>query len=395
MTTRSIPQRNAKRPRLALRKHRLGRIILWIFAAIVALAICARPMLPWAVRWYVDRTLNHNLIYEGRVGDVSLHLWRGAYSISNIRIFKRTGDVPEPLLSLKTLDLAIQWNAILHHKVVGVADIEQPVLHFVASSDQSEDQTGAGGAWLDTLRKLFPLQLNRVEIHDGSIHFHSYVRATPVDVYLSHLEASVDDLTNIRNQTTPLLTTVDAHGLAMNEAKFELHMKLNPFAYYPTFEMTARLLGLDVTKLNDLSHTYGQFTFKEGWFDLVMAAKAEDGQMSGYIKPLFRHLRIFDPGQDLATDDNPLQFFWQAVLGVVTTALKNQPRDQFATMIPFSGDMQQPDAGYLEAVGNVLQNAFIRAYLPRLNDGTQQYDGMTFDPGSIVDPNTNANGEEP
>lgn len=386
MTTRPAPARSSKEPRPPVRKHRWRRRILRALAAVVVLAICIRPMLPRVVRWYVNRALNHNLIYEGRIGDVSLHLWRGAYSIDNVQIFKRTGAVPDPFVSIKTLDLAIQWNAILHHKIVGVVDLEQPQVNFVASSDQSEGQSGEGGAWLSTLRSLFPFQLNRVEVHDGAIHFHSYARATPVDVYLNHLEATVDDLSNIRGQSMPLLTTVDAKGLAMDQAKFELHMKLDPFSYYPTFEMETRLLGLDATKLNDLSETYGQFRFKEGFFDVVLAAKSEDGQVSGYVKPLFRHMRMFDPLNDLKTDDNALQYFWQAVLGTVTTALKNFPRDQFGTMVPFTGDMNQPDLSYLAAVGNVLRNAFIRAYLPKLNSGGQGYDGMTFEPGSITDP---------
>ena len=40
--------------------------------------------------------------------------------------------------------------------------------------------------------------------------------------------------------------------------------------------------------------TYGQFNFKRGWFDLVLEADADQGQIQGYIKPLFRNLTVFD-----------------------------------------------------------------------------------------------------
>jgi uncharacterized protein DUF748 len=382
------------RPRRSpARKHRWRRIALWGLAVLVVLSICVRPMLPWVVRRYINQTLNHNLIYAGRIGDVSLHLWRGAYTITDIRIFKRTGDVPEPLFSAREMDLAIQWNALLNHKLVGQVVFEEPQINFVAPSDDSESQTGAGEPWMGTLQSLFPFQINRAEIHHGSLHFRSYVRATPVDVYLANLQASVEDLTNVRSETTPLMATVSATAMAMDQAPFEFHMKLNPFAYRPTFEMTARLLGLDVTKLNDLSHTYGRFEFKRGWFDLVVAAKAEQGQIDGYVKPLFRNLQLFDPSQDLKTDEDPLQFFWQAVLGAVVQVFKNPPRDQFGTSISFTGDLTQPDTDFLSAVGNVLRNAFIRAYLPQLNNGTEEYDGMEFQPGSITD--STSIGDEP
>ena len=53
-------------------------------------------------------------------------------------------------------------------------------------------------------------------------------------------------------------------------------------------------------------------------------------------------------------------------MGVATGLLKNQARDQFATVIPLSGELSSPRTGILAMVGNVLRNAFIRAYLPRL-----------------------------
>ena len=320
----------------------------------------ARPCLPWAVRWYVNRTLDRNLLYEGRIGDISLHLWRGAYSIDDVRLIKRIGNVPTPFFRAKRLELAIQWNAVLHRRIVGQVVMDQPELNFVDSSDDSAAQTGAGGPWLQTLEDLFPFQLNSVRIRDGSVHFRSYRSPKPVDVYLAQLDASVDDLTNIRDSTTPLLTTVNAHAMAMDQAKFEFRMKLDPFSYRPTFHMGVRLLGLDVRKLNDLARTYGQFDFKRGWFDLVVEADASEGQIQGYVKPLFRDLKVFDLVNDIKTDSNPLQFFWQALLGITARVLSNQQRDQFGTLIPFTGDLTQPNTDVLATVGNVLRNAFVR-----------------------------------
>jgi Domain of Unknown Function (DUF748) len=358
------------------------RIVLLLFA----IGGCVRPAIPSLIRWYVNRTLDRNLLYEGRIGDVTLNLWRGAYSISDVRLIKRTGDVPTPLLHAKTVELSVQWNAILHGKIVGQVVMEQPELNFVDAAGDSDSQTGSGGGWLQTLSDLFPFKLNSVQIHDGSIHFRSYKTAKPVDVYLNNLEASVDDLTNIQDRTTPMLTTVKAKGLAMNQANFEFNMKLNPFAYRPTFHMATRLLGLDVTKTNDLALAYGQFDFKRGWFDLVVEVDASEGQLQGYAKPLFRNLQVFDVLADLKNDRDPLQFFWQAILGATTGVLKNQSRDQFGTLIPFTGDLSQPNTEILSTIGNVLRNAFVRAYLPRLQNGTSGFDDMQFQPPSVTDP---------
>jgi hypothetical protein len=378
---------SAGKPEPPRRKRRLfWRILAALFLFLIVAIACVRPMLPWAVRWYVNRTLDRNLLYEGRIGDVTLNLWRGAYSIYDIRLVKRTGNVPTPLFSAKRLELAIQWDAILHGKLVGQVVMDHPELNFVDASDDSESQTGGGGPWLQTLEDLFPFKLNSLQVHDGSIHFRSYKRAQPVDVYLANLEASVDDLTNVQDRTTPMLTTVQATALAMDQAKFEFKMKMDPFSYRPTFHLATRLIGLDVTKTNDLVHTYGQFEFKRGWFDLVMEMDASEGQVQGYIKPLFRNLIVFDLIDDIKNDDNPLQFFWQALLGVATGVLKNQSRDQFGTLIPFTGDLSKPNADILATIGNILRNGFIRAYLPRLQNGAEGFDDMEFGPASITDP---------
>jgi hypothetical protein len=162
----------------------------------------------------------------------------------------------------------------------------------------------------------------------------------------------------------------------MDQAKLEYHMRLDPFSYQPTFHLAVRLLGLDVTKLNDLALTYGKFDFKQGWFDLVLETDAKEGRLTGYVKPLFRNLKVFKIGADIR-EDNVLQFFWQALLGGVNTLLKNQARDQLGTLVPFTGEVSGATApNILATIGNVLRNAFIRAYLPRLE--------VTDEPGQIL-----------
>jgi len=124
------------------------------------------------------------------------------------------------------------------------------------------------------IRDLFPFKINSAIVQDGSIHFRAFQGATPVDVYVSQVEGSIDNLSNIRDETNPLVSTVQAKGLVMNQAKFEYQMSFDPFSYRPTFHLAVRVLGLDVTKINDLARTYGKFDFKRGWFDLILETDA-------------------------------------------------------------------------------------------------------------------------
>jgi hypothetical protein len=246
--------------------------------------------------------------------------------------------------------------------------MEQPELNFVDAATPEGDQTGAGGPWLQVIRDLFPFRINEAIVRNGSIHFRAFRGAKPVDVYLSEVQATIEDLANIHDETAPLIAKVQATGLAMDQANFDLRMTLDPFSYRPTFHLATRLIGLDVTKINDLAVEYGNFDFQRGWFDLVVEADSKEGRLTGYAKPLFRNLKVFSLREDFR--GNPFQALWQALVGTTAAIFKNQPRDQFGTLIPFTGDTTGTSPDFLATLGNVLRNAFVRAYLPRLERGS-------------------------
>jgi hypothetical protein len=196
----------------------------WLLVLLILVIVLGtgRAMMPWAVRNYVNRTLDRNPLYSGKIGPVEIHLWRGAYSIRDVQLSKTTGNVPVPLFAAKRLDFALEWKALWHRKVVGRVLMEAPELNFVDAPTEDETQTGTGGPWLQMIRDLFPFKINSAIIRNGSVHFRAYQTQKPVDVYLSELEATIDNLGNIRNQTTPLVSTVTATALAMDQAKLEL-----------------------------------------------------------------------------------------------------------------------------------------------------------------------------
>lgn len=368
------------------KRHPFGRRswLAWAVALLLVLG-SARAILPWAVRHYVNRTLDKSVLYTGRIGDLSIHLWRGAYAIHDVRILKAAGaSVPVPLFACRRVDFAVQWNALLEGKLVGRMLMDQPTLSFVDAGTDEGTQTGAGGPWLEMIQDLFPFRINQAVVRGGAIHFRAIGGETPVDVYLSRVNGVLDNLTNIRDETAPLVSTVQATALAMDQAEFEYKMTLDPFSYRPTFQMAVRLLGLDVTKLNDLARVYGKLDFEKGWFDLVIEAEAREGTLTGYVKPLFRELEVFSV-EDLG-EKNVLELFWEALVGAATSIFKNHPRDQFGTLIPFEGDVSSSTtADLLATLGNVLRNAFVRAYLPRLEGGNQEVGGLRFSPPDLQD----------
>jgi len=377
-----------KEPTKPKRRHPILRWAFRLLCLVVVLLIAARLYLPTYLRDYVNRTLGRDPLYDGKIGAIEIHLWRGAYAINDVRIIKVTGNVPVPLFAAKKVDLAIEWGALLKkHTVVGKIKMIEPQLNFVDSKEgDAEAQTGGGGPWLQVIKDLFPFRINSCELADGRISFRAFDTDPPVDMYIADVDAEMTNFSNLVDELNPLNATVSMRGKVLDHAPIELEMKLDPTSYRPTFEVAVRMIGLDVTKTNPLTRAYGQFDFEKGWFDLVVEMKAREGGVEGYVKPLFRDLVILSK-QDFK-EDNIIELFWEALVGVTEKVFENQRRTQFGTLIPFKGDLTNPRTDMLATLGNILRNAFIRAYLPRLQGTAGDVDTLRFSPGSASDPIT-------
>lgn len=68
--------------------------------------------LPARVKYYVNTQLAAFNDYGGSVGDIRVFLWRGAYRIRDLYIYK-TGDNPRtPFIAAETTDLSVEWGAL-------------------------------------------------------------------------------------------------------------------------------------------------------------------------------------------------------------------------------------------------------------------------------------------
>jgi hypothetical protein len=129
------------------RWRQLARGAQWSVIGLDLLLVGVRVALPFTIKYYVNNRLSKIPEYSGRIGDVRVHLWRGAYEINNIVISKRTGHVPVPLFSAPVLDLSIQWRELFHGAVVGEMLLQRPEVNFVAGPTPEQSQTGINKPW--------------------------------------------------------------------------------------------------------------------------------------------------------------------------------------------------------------------------------------------------------
>ncbi len=363
---RASPDNRA--PRSGRPRHSISRLgkLGWFFAALLIVLMVARLALPAVIRSYVNRQLARGPAYTGSVGDIDVNLWRGAYVIRQLRVLKVDGHVPVPFFEAPRVDLSVAWKELLHGAIVGEIEVQQPTLNFVAGPTAGESQTGRGKDWRQTVESLFPLRLNRVKIDSGRVHFRNFQSEPPVDIYLRDFSCLATNLSNSRDLTNQLPAGVFARGHTIGDGVLSVALHLNPLATSPTYKLETSLTNLNLVAVNDFLRAYGHFDVDRGTAAIFVEVAAAGGHYEGYVKPLFENIDVFAWQKE--RKKNIFQIFWQAVVGTATTVFKNQPRDRLATVVPISGDFGEKHVGILAAVGGVLENAFVRALLPKLDN---------------------------
>jgi hypothetical protein len=330
--------------------------------ALLVLLVALRVALPQILQRYVNGKLDESPAYAGQVGDIDLFLLAGSYSIENMEINKTSGMVPVPLFAAPEARFSLLWSALLDGAAVGEVELFEPVINIVDSDNAENRQTGQGGPWLTIIEDLFPLRIDKVTIHQGQLHFQNFDAEPPVDIYVSQLDAQVLNLTNSQDLAETMVSRIGLSAMVMEQGELSADMAFDPTLENPTFDLNARLLHLPVTELDTFIAAYAPFDIEAGNVDVVTEFAANGGNLEGYVKPLIHDLQIFEWDEDVEEDnDNPLRVVWEGLVGFVAELLENQQQGQFATIIPITGSIAQPDTGVLVAVINVLKNAFVEA----------------------------------
>jgi hypothetical protein len=338
---------------------------VWLVIAIVALLIVAHALLPFWVRDYVNRKLSEIPGYRAHVAAVTLHLWRGAYQIHNIKIEKTNGKVPVPFFSAPLVDLSVEWKALWDRSLVAEIDMYRPQLNLVNAASKEARQTDVDQPWAQKIKQLFPLKINRFATHNGEVHYRDFSREPKVDVAVDRVQMVATNLTNSKKLSKTMIAEILLEGRPLREGKARAQMSLDPYATKPTFAANLELSEIPLTKLNDFAKAYGGFTFESGTLKLATEMNAQNAAFRGYVEPVFDHMGIFNPEHDA---ENPASFIWQAILGGLTEIVRNHPKDRFGTRVPFAGTFDHPTPEIFTTIFNAFRNAFIQAFEGKLEN---------------------------
>ncbi|MDB4988625.1 MAG: hypothetical protein JWN04_3803 [Myxococcaceae bacterium] len=344
--------------------------VLIAVAAFVLAVFAARLTAPIYILRYVNKTLEGLDGYTGHVADIDLNLWRGAYTIRGIKIEKTTKREPIPFVEVEKMDISVHWSALIHGSIVGEIMLDAPKLNFMAEKHKepkAEDKvekreakkaTRGDSSWQKQVKALVPLEINRIDVRRGELHYRDPYAEPKVNVYIQKLRGAVTNLTNSEKLSKSMVAHADFRGLALGSGELSLVGHADPYQKTPTFDLTAKLENLQMVQLNDFLKAYVNVDAEKGTLSVYSQLHSARGRFEGYVKPLIHDLKI------LRWKDEDEGFFhklWEGVVEVGKDVLKNDKKEQVATKVPLSGKLEHPEAGIGATVLYVLKNAFIEA----------------------------------
>src|SRR5690554_4417144 len=166
---------------------------LIILVLLIVILIILRAQLPSIVKDYLNSKLADMGDYQGEIADVDIHLWRGAYSVDQLHITKK--DQPSvAFFQADTVNTSISWAALFKGKIVADVDLIQAQIHLV--DDGTQDKPTVESTWRQTVQDILPVQIDRLTIDNGEIHFHNFNSDPQVHLVFYQLNGEVTNLSN-------------------------------------------------------------------------------------------------------------------------------------------------------------------------------------------------------
>lgn len=352
---------NSEKTATSTRRRKSGKKRYIIPLVILVLLLAFRLYLPTLAKNYVNDVLANIPGHYGHVEDIDIALIRGAYVINGMYLNKGTAESQIPFLDFPKSDISIEWKSLFRGKIVSEIIMENPEVNYVF-----EDQQGKSGAevedWTKALTDLVPIDINHFEVQGGKLAFVQLSAEPDVDLQISNLHLTADNLRNVVEKKRILPSSIYATGESIGSGKISLEGTMNLVKKIPDMDISFSLENADITAFNDFTNYYAGLDFEKGNFSIFNEVAIADGYLVGYIKPLLTDSKL------IGKEDGFLETIWEGFVGFFKFILKNQGTDTVATKVPIEGDLNNVDAGVWPTVLNIFKNGWIQAFKSQVDE---------------------------
>jgi len=291
---------------------------------------------------------------DAEVADMELGYFKPIAERQNISMEKGT-------LSAKgNVEYAPQIT-IAHLKSLDIKGVDLNYLHLpqTAAKEQERVQKATQTAKQLSNEPTSRIRVDVLKVKESSFGYVNKTSNPNYRVFVDHMDGS---LKNFTNQLEEGPATLEMTGKFMGSGDAKVTGTFRPETKNPDFNLTIAIENTDMTTMGDLFQSYGNFNIERGSFSFFSEMTVKGGQIEGYVKPLFKDLKVTDQ-----RTEKQKSVFHKLYIGVVNSAaklLENRPREEVATKADISGPVGSPKTNTWQIIMHLLQNAFIKSILP-------------------------------
>lgn len=247
------------------------------------------------------------------------------------------------------------------HRDVHLADVTVSKLvldyhHTPATTTAAEKKVSE--ATKDT-QPAVPVRIDHFAIQDSRLGLVSVAKDRPFRVFLDSADFT---MTNLSSGFREGPVKASLTGRFMGSGAVHGRATFRDNSKGPDFDLSVEVEGASLPSINELLRAYGKFDVAAGTFSVYTEMKVHNGRVDGYVKPLFKDVKVYSPQQDRKKP--VLRKLYEKVVGGLSHLLENKPREQVATVADISGSLDDPNTSTWQIVVRLVSNAFVKAILP-------------------------------
>jgi hypothetical protein len=251
-------------------------------------------------------------------------------------------------------------------KVVNLKRLTVDGLHldYVHAAHTQQAEAARAKATLESAQSINAkedafVRVDRISIVDGELGFVNQATKPEYRLYLVDADLTLERYSS-RFLDGPASFALQGKFLGTGETQISGTMR--PPQESPDLELKIKIAGTQIRSMNNLLRAYGKFDVVNGLFSCYSEIRIDDGTIKGYVKPLVKKLKVYDPAQD--RDKPALDKLKEGAIEDLSIFLENVPRQAVATKAHVSGPTSRPQTEIVEIVIGLIQNAFFKAILP-------------------------------
>jgi Domain of Unknown Function (DUF748) len=245
-------------------------------------------------------------------------------------------------------------------KKVNLNGIDADYIHEALSAPTEQIAKKVG----QTARKYsneptLEVKVDVLAVRHSRLGFVNWAAKPPYRVFFTDMAIEIQ---NFSNHLKDGVARGKAKAKFMGSGPTQIEFAFRPENKGPDFNLILAIDNTEMRTMNDLFRAYGNFDVVAGRFSFYTEIKVRQGKIDGYVKPLFRDIKVYDQRQD--REKSVFRKLYEGLVGGIAGLLQNRPREEVATQTSISGDIEAPQTSTWETVLRLIQNAFFKAILP-------------------------------